>query len=145
MISYFCIYNNNDNLKLYGKPEIESQSLTNIHLTIIDKEVLAKIQQWNLIQRNVAAAAIQHGKITNKNGIEMPNCQIIRCHQEEFYKYLGILQLGDIKHGQVKNEISKEDIQRGRKLLKIQLNGGYMIKNHQYLDHICVMIYCWNY
>ncbi|KAJ7312127.1 hypothetical protein JRQ81_006469 [Phrynocephalus forsythii] len=58
----------------------------------------------------------------------MPNGQAIKYHQSEAYKYLGILQLDYIKHGQLKNVVSKEYIQRVRKVLKSKLNGGNTIK-----------------
>lgn len=55
--------------------------------------------------------------------------QTIRIHQDEAYKYLGILQLDNIKDGQVKNMISKKYIQRViANVLKMKLNNGNTIK-----------------
>lgn len=71
-----------------------------------------------------ATAAINWGKIMNRNRIKILNGQTIKSHQDKAYKYLGTLQLDNIKHEQVKNAISEEYIQRVRKVLKAKLNGG---------------------
>ena len=43
------------------------------------------------------------------------------------YKYLGILEADGIKHGEMKETVSKEYIRRIRKILGSKLNGGNII------------------
>ncbi|XP_023216726.1 uncharacterized protein LOC111619278 [Centruroides sculpturatus] len=111
-----------DDLKLYGKSETEICSLTNT-VRIFSNDIR---MEFGLDK--CATVALRRGKITESEGINMPNGQTIKCHQPEAYKYLGILQLDSIRHKQVKTLISREYTQRIRKILKSKLNGGNTIK-----------------
>lgn len=75
-----------DDLKFYGKLEIKIQSLTRI----------GRIFSADDLEKR-ATLAINQGKVTHSNETEMLNSQTIRSHQDETYKYLGTLQLGNIK------------------------------------------------
>ncbi|KAJ7335269.1 hypothetical protein JRQ81_013210 [Phrynocephalus forsythii] len=111
-----------DDLNLYGKSETEIHSLANTaHIFSTDVSI-----EFGL--NKCATVALRKGIIIESEGIEMPNGQAIKYHQSEAYKYLGILELDNIKHGQVKNVVSKEYIQRVRKVLKSKLNSGNTIK-----------------
>ena len=46
----------------------------------------------------------------------------------EGYKYLGIIERGDIAHEEMKQKTRKEYIDRVRKVMKSKLNGGNVIK-----------------
>ncbi|KAJ7325202.1 hypothetical protein JRQ81_018222, partial [Phrynocephalus forsythii] len=94
-----------DDLKLYGKSETEIHSLTNT------TQIFSTDVSIEFGLNKCATVALRKGKITESEGIEMPNGQAINYHQFEAYKYLGIVQLDKIKHGQVKNVVSKEYIQ----------------------------------
>ena len=51
-------------------------------------------------------------------GIVLPDAQVIRGFEEgDGYKYLGILEAGDVKHNDMKQSISKEYLRRIRKIL----------------------------
>uniref|UniRef100_A0A803T202 Reverse transcriptase domain-containing protein n=1 Tax=Anolis carolinensis TaxID=28377 RepID=A0A803T202_ANOCA len=111
-----------DDLKLYGKTETEIQSLTNtVRIFSTDINMEFGLDKCSTV-------VLKKGKIIESEGINMPNGQTIKCHQPEAYKYLGILQLDNIKHEHVKTVVSKEYTQRVRKILKSKLNGGNTIK-----------------
>ena len=46
----------------------------------------------------------------------------------ESYKYLGMLQADQIKHQEMKDEVTKEYKRRVRKILETKLNAGNLIK-----------------
>ena len=43
------------------------------------------------------------------------------------YKYLGILEVDNIKHQQIKSRLEKEYVRRLRKILKSKLNSGNLV------------------
>lgn len=50
--------------------------------------------------------------------IVLPDAQVIRGFEEgDGYKYLGILETGNVKHNDMKQSISKEYLRRIRKIL----------------------------
>ena len=75
-----------------------------------------------------ATLAIIKGKITETQGMNLPNNNIKGLNLDEIYKYLGILQADDIKHKQVEKKTLSEFNKRVRKILKSKLNGGNIIK-----------------
>ena len=75
-----------------------------------------------------ASFAIIKGKVTETQGMNLPNNNIKGLNLDETYKYLGILQADDIKHKQVKKKTLSEYNKRVRKILKSKLNGGNIIK-----------------
>ena len=63
------------------------------------------------------------------DGMDLPNQDKIRTHTEnETYKYLGILEAGTIKKGEMKDKIQKEYLRRTRKLLETKLSSRNLIK-----------------
>ena len=48
--------------------------------------------------------------------------------EEEGYKYLGILEIDNVKHEEMKEKLKKEYIRRVRSILKSKLNGGNIIQ-----------------
>uniref|UniRef100_A0A2H6N264 Reverse transcriptase domain-containing protein n=1 Tax=Micrurus carvalhoi TaxID=3147026 RepID=A0A2H6N264_9SAUR len=111
-----------DDLKLYGKSEIKIQLLTNT-VRVFSTDIS---MQFGM--EKCATVSTKRGKITTCDGIEMPNGQLIKYNQNEAYKYLGILQLDNIKHGEVNTIVRREYTNRVRKILKSKLNGGNTIK-----------------
>ena len=47
---------------------------------------------------------------------------------DDGYKYLGVLEVDDIKQTETKQNVQKEYFRRVRKILKSKLNGGNIIK-----------------
>ena len=63
------------------------------------------------------------------HGIKLLDEQIMKSLKEEnSYKYLGILEADDTKHGQMKEKIKKEYLRRVRKIMETKLNGKNVIK-----------------
>ena len=75
-----------------------------------------------------ATLAITKGTVTETEGVNLPNNNIKGLNLDEIYKYLGILQVDDIKHTQTKKKKLSEYNKRVRKILKSKLNGGNIIK-----------------
>ena len=75
-----------------------------------------------------ATLAIIKGKVTETQGMNLPNNNIKELNLDETYEYLGILQADDIKYKQVKKKTLSEYNKRLRKILKSELNGGNIIK-----------------
>ena len=112
-----------DDLKLYGKSTKETESLLNT-VRIFSQDIA---MEFGLDK--CATLYIYRGTVQATQGIEMPNSTTIKgLSLEEGYKYLGILQSGEVKHSHVKQKTSSEYLRRVRKLLKSKLNGGNTIK-----------------
>ena len=60
--------------------------------------------------------------------MNLPNNNIKGLNLEVTYKYLGILQVDDIKHKQIKKKTLSEYNKQVRKILKSKLNGGNIFK-----------------
>ena len=44
--------------------------------------------------------------------------------EEEGYKCLGIIEMDDVKHGEIKKKLKREYLRRARKISKSKLNAG---------------------
>ena len=111
-----------DDLKLYGKSTAELESLLNT-VRIFSNDIS---MEFGLDK--CATLAIIKGKVTETQGMNLPNNNIKGLNLDETYKYLSILQADDIKHKQVKKKTLSEYNKRVRKILKSKLNGGNIIK-----------------
>ena len=62
------------------------------------------------------------------NGIDLPNNETIKSiHEENGYKYLGVMEANQALGGQMKERLRKEYKRRVKKILKSKLNGGNTI------------------
>ena len=112
-----------DDLKLYGKTSAELQSLLNT-VRVYSEDIG---MEFGLDK--CATLEMHRGKHVASQGIAMPQGASIKALGiEESYKYLGILQAGDIQHADVKKAASAEYTKRVRKILKTKLNGGNSIQ-----------------
>ena len=76
-----------------------------------------------------ATLAMYRGNMQKTEGIRLPNNSMIRSLElHEGYKYLGVLQADNIKHGEVKEQAKQEYLKRVRKALKSKLNAGNVIQ-----------------
>ena len=76
-----------------------------------------------------AMLAMKSGKRHMTDGMELPNHDRIRMHEEnETYKYLGILEADTIKQVQMKDMIRIEYLRKTRKLLETKLSSRNLIK-----------------
>ena len=75
-----------------------------------------------------AMLVIKRGKVVESNGIDLPNNETIKStHEENGYKYLGIMEANQVLSGQMKERLRKEYKRRVKKILKSKLNGGNTI------------------
>ena len=72
---------------------------------------------------------MKRGKLINCEGINMRD-KVIRAMKgdDDGYKYLGVLEVDDRKHTELKGKVQKEYFRRVRKIRKSKLNGGNIIK-----------------
>ena len=79
-----------NDLKLYGKSIVELESLLNT-VRIFSNDISMKFGL-----DKCATLAIIKGKVTETQGMNLPNNNIKGLNLDETYKYLRILQAGDI-------------------------------------------------
>ena len=113
-----------DVLKLYGKSEDQVDSLVQ-SVRIVSSDI-----NMEFGISKCASLMMKRGKLSESKGIKMPDNKIIRGIEdpEDEYKYLGILEIDDIKHVEMKKGLKKEYYRRLRKILKSKLNGGNIIE-----------------
>ena len=111
-----------DDPKLYEKSIAALESLLNT-VRIFSNDILMEFGLDKCI-----TLAIIKGKVTETQGMNLPNNNIKGLNLDETHKYLGILQADDIKHKQVKKKTLSECNKWVRKILKSKLNGGNIIK-----------------
>ena len=111
-----------DDLKVYGKNEREVEKLID-NVRIFSEDIGMKFGI-----KKCAMLTLKRGRVTESNGILLPNQQKIQClGEEEGYKYLGVLESDQIKSKEMKKNVTKEYFRRIRKILKSKLNAGNTI------------------
>lgn len=112
-----------DDLKLYGKSEDQVDSLVQ-SVRIVSSDI-----NMEFGISKCASLIMKRGKLSESKGIKMPDNKVIRGMDdpEDEYKYLGILEIDDIKHVEMKKDLQREYFRRVRKILKSKLNGGNVI------------------
>ena len=114
-----------DDLKLYGKNENQVDSL------IQSVRIVSGDMQMKFGISKCATLIMKRGKVIQSEGIHLPgdkNIRSLKSEDNEGYKYLGVLEADDIKHGEMKEKIQKEYFRRLKTILKSKLNGGNTIK-----------------
>ena len=82
-----------------------------------------------------AMLVMKGGKRHLTNGMELPNQDTIRTlGEKETYKYLGILEVDNIKQMNMKEKIKKEYLMRTTKLLETNLSSRNRYQRNKYLD-----------
>ena len=110
-----------DDIKLFGKNERDIETLVQTVASVTrDMKMEFGVQKCGILN-------IKRGKVSNSEGITLPNLETIGEIEETGYKYLGILEAEDIKHNEMKDKIKKEYLSRVRAVLKSKLNGGNTI------------------
>ncbi|XP_068234383.1 uncharacterized protein [Palaemon carinicauda] len=111
-----------DDIELYGKSIKEMDTLVqNVRIVSGDTRRKFGIGKCALVN-------IQKGKVTRTEGIKLPDGSNIKHIDEKGYKYLGIMERGNIKLQEMKVTIRKEYMQRFKTLLKSKLNARNFIK-----------------
>ena len=111
-----------DDLKLYGSNQNEIDSL------VRTVEIVAKDISMKFGIDKCGVLAMKRGKEVECNGIELENGEEISQIGEEGYKYLGILEKGDIYQEEMKENIRKEYFKRLRATLKWKLNAKHVFQ-----------------
>jgi len=109
-----------DDIKLYARSPQELQRLIEAVKNYSDK------MQMKFGLDKCKIVHVRHGKLqTDGEDHELPNGDKIEtlCNEKNVDKYLGILQLNEIKHNQMKTELQSEYRKRVRAILKTQLSG----------------------
>ena len=108
-----------EDLKLYGRNESQLDYL------IQSVRVVSEDISMEFGISKCATLIMKRGKVIESEGITLPGDKVIRSlnsDEEEGYKYLGVLEADNIKHGEMKEKIQKECFRRVRKILKSKLN-----------------------
>ena len=112
-----------DDLKLYGNSKKEAKRLTHT-VRIFSKDIAMKFGITKCSHVTMKA-----GKLVSFGGMELSSWEVIsELESDKGYKYLGILEAGDIMHIEVKDKIKKEYYRRVRQLILSNLNGGNTIR-----------------
>ena len=112
-----------DDLKLYGNSKKEAKRLTHT-VRIFSKDIAMKFGITKCSHVTMKA-----GKLVSFGGMELSSWEAIsELESDKGYKYLGILEAGDIMHIEVKDKIKKEYYRRVRQLISSNLNGGNTIR-----------------
>ena len=107
-----------DDIKLFAKNERELETL--IHAVRIYSQDIG--MEFGI--EKCAMLVMKTGKRHKSEGMELPNHDRIRTFEEnETYKYLGILEVDNIKQVQIKDTIRKEYLRGMRKLLETKLSS----------------------
>ena len=111
-----------DDIKLYAKNESGLDALVQ-SVRIVSNDIGMEFGV-----EKCAMLVIKRGKVVESNGIDLPNNETIKSiHEENGYKYLGVMEANQVLSGQMKERLRKEYKRRVKKILKSKLNGGSTI------------------
>ena len=107
-----------DDLKLYGNCKTTIHSMLSlVERFSKDINMLFGLNKCNVIHMN-------KGKYERKGSIEISDGNLItELGEDQFYKYLGIEELVDVRHTEMKDKISSEVKRRTKLILKSDLNA----------------------
>ena len=102
-----------DDTKLYAKNESGLDALVQ-SVRIVSNDIGMEFG----VQK-CAMLVIKRGKVIESNGIDLPNNETIKSiHEENGYKYLGVMEADQVLGGQMKERLRKEYKRRVKKILK---------------------------
>ena len=105
-----------DDLKIYGKSEKEIDSLVKtVKMCCKDIGMAFGVSKC-------ATLVMKRGKRARSDGIVLSNEECILEADDNGYKYLGILQLDDIMHKEMKEKVKTTYFKRFTLVLKSKLN-----------------------
>ena len=113
-----------DDLKLYAKNEEQ------LHRMIAEVKHYTDRMKMRFGTEKCKIVHIVRGKLKTNSSpfpISQQDCIETLVNKEEQYKYLGILQLDQIKHAEMKIQIKREYFKRVRAILQTQLSGKHKI------------------
>ena len=112
-----------DDLKLYGNSEKEAEGLTN-SVRLFSKDIAMGFRI-----HECAHVTMKEGKVVSVGVMELLSVEVIpELQSGKGFRYLGILEVNDIMHTEMKDKIQKEYYRRVRQLTSSKLNGGNTIR-----------------
>ena len=111
-----------EDLKLYGSNQNEIDRL------VTTVEIVAKDIGMKFGIDKCSVLATKRGQEFEYNGTELENGEEISQIGEEAYKYLAILEKGDICQEEMKENIRKESFKRLRATMKSKLNAKHVFQ-----------------
>ena len=111
-----------DDIKLFAKDENGLDALIQtVRVVSTDKGMKFGLEKC-------AVLVMKRGKVTKSDGIRLPDDRVIKSiHEENGYRYLGILESDQVLCNEMKEKVRAEYKRRVKKVLKSKLNGGNMI------------------
>ena len=101
-----------DDLKLYGKSEIEIKGLVSI------VEVFSHDIGMEFGIKKCGVIIMNRGKVKSTDRIELPSREKIREIEEDGYKYMGILEYDRVKEQEMKDKFRNVYFRRAELILK---------------------------
>ena len=107
-----------DDLKLYADSETHLDSLIQtVRIVSDDIGMEFGLEKCGIV-------CMRRGKVIQTAGIQLPSGDVMKEVDAEGYKYLGILQVDDTLHKQMKEKIGDEYLRRVKKLCRSALYAG---------------------
>ena len=111
-----------DDIRLFAKDESELDALIQT-VRVVSTDIGMKFGL-----EKCAMLVMKRGEMTKSDGIRLPDDRVIKSiHEENGYKYLGILQSDQVLCNEMKEKVRAEYKRRVKKVLKSKLNGGNMV------------------
>ena len=111
-----------DDIKLFAKDESGLDALIQT-VRVVSTDIGMKFGL-----EKCAVLVMKRGKVTKSDGIRLPDDRVIKSiHEENGYRYLGILESDQVLCNEMKEKVRAECKRRVKKVLKSKLNGGNMI------------------
>ena len=111
-----------DDIKLFAKDESGLDALIQT-VRVVSTDIGMKFGL-----EKCAVLVTKRGKVTKSDGIRLPDDRVIKSiHEENGYRYLGILESDQVLCNEMKEKVRAEYKRRVKKVLKSKLNGGNMI------------------
>ena len=105
-----------DDLKLFGRTKDQIDSLVKtVHLFSGDIGMTLGVNKCSVV-------VMKRGKLTECDGIQLPNGEVIKQVEKAGYKYLGVLELDGVMESDMKEKFRKEYFRRFKVIFKSGLN-----------------------
>ena len=90
---------------IYGRNYLQSQTIKSIHWWIQCIR-LVKILEWRFGIKKCGILVLKRGEVhkTKTRSLNLPNGKLMKTVDEEWYKYLGILEYDKVKEKETKTE-----------------------------------------
>ena len=111
-----------DDLKVFGKSEREMEALVEL-VRVYSNDIGMEFG----IDK-CAVLVMERGMKVRREGIMLPNGELMKEIDSEGYRYLGVLEGADIMNREMKDKVRKEYLRRVKLVAKSKLYGGHLIR-----------------